>query len=71
MELRREAEALGFSAVGIAAVPGGPDLALRSAALERWLAAGHQAGMAWMDDPRRRSAEALLQGVRKIGRAHV
>ena len=52
--------------MGIAAVPGSPDLALRNAALERWLAAGHQADMAWMADPRRRAVEQLLPGVRSL-----
>jgi epoxyqueuosine reductase len=65
-ELRQQAAGLGFDPVGIAAVPGSPRLALRSAALERWLAAGHQAGMAWMADPRRRSVESLLPGVRSL-----
>jgi epoxyqueuosine reductase len=65
-ELKREAAALGFDPVGIAAVPGGPRLALRSAALERWLAAGHQAEMAWMADPRRRAVAELLPGVRAL-----
>ena len=64
--MKREAAALGFDPVGIAAVPGGPRLALRSAALERWLAAGHQADMAWMADPRRRAVAALLPGVRSL-----
>jgi len=64
--LRQEAAGLGFDPVGFAAVPGGPNLAMRSAALERWLAAGHQGGMAWMADPRRRSVEALLPGVRSL-----
>ena len=65
-DLRDEARRLGFDPVGIAAVPGGPTLSLRTAALERWLAAGHQAGMGWMADPRRRTAEALLPGVRSL-----
>jgi epoxyqueuosine reductase len=65
-ELRQRAAQLGFDPVGIAAVPGGPRLALRSAALERWLAAGHQAGMGWMEDPRRRAVESLLPGVRSL-----
>ncbi len=64
--LRARAEGLGFAPVGLAAVPGSPRLALRTAALERWLAAGHQAGMGWMEDPRRRRIEALLPGVRSI-----
>ena len=65
-ELRHEAGRLGFDPVGIAGVPGGPRLALRTAALERWLAAGHQADMGWMADPRRRRIEELLPGVRSL-----
>ena len=64
--LRQQARELGFDPVGIAAVPGGERLNLRTAALERWLAAGHQAGMAWMADPRRRAVETLLPGVRSL-----
>ncbi len=64
--LRARAEALGFAPVGLAAVPGGGRLPLRNAALERWLAAGHQAGMGWMNDPRRQRIEALLPGVRSV-----
>ena len=64
--LRLEAQRLGFDPVGIAAVPGGANLALRNAALERWLQAGYQGGMAWMADPRRRSVETLLPGVRSL-----
>ena len=65
-ELKAEAAGLGFDPVGIAAVPGGPRLQMRSAALERWLAAGHQADMAWMADPRRRDVSQLLEGVRSL-----
>jgi epoxyqueuosine reductase len=65
-QLKQEAGRLGFDPVGLAAVPGSPRLALRTAALERWLAAGHQAEMAWMADPRRRAVEQLLPGVRSL-----
>lgn len=58
--------ALGFDPVGIAAVPGSERLALRTAALQRWLEAGHQADMAWMADPRRQAVAALLPGVRSL-----
>jgi epoxyqueuosine reductase len=64
--LKSRARDLGFDPVGIAAVPGGPRMPLRQAALERWLAAGHQAGMGWMADPRRRAIESLLPGVRSL-----
>jgi len=65
-QIKHQAQALGFSPVGIAAVPAGPRLPLRTAALERWLAAGHQADMAWMADPRRRAVELLLPGMRSL-----
>ena len=65
-DLKQRAMALGFGPVGIAAVPGSARIALRSAALERWLDAGHQAEMGWMADPRRRTIEALLPGVRSV-----
>ncbi|WP_254967255.1 tRNA epoxyqueuosine(34) reductase QueG [Cyanobium sp. CH-040] len=65
-QLRERARALGFDPVGIAAVPGGERMQLRTAALERWLRAGHQAGMGWMADPRRRAVESLLPGVRSL-----
>ena len=64
--LRQRARQEGFDPVGIAAVPAGPVPALRSAALERWLAAGHQADMAWMADPRRRQVSRMLPGLRSI-----
>ena len=64
--LKQQAGDLGFDPVGIAPVPGSPRIALRNAALERWLAAGHQADMGWMADPRRRAIEALLPGVRSV-----
>ena len=64
--LKQQARQLGFAAVGIASAAGSERLHLRTAALERWLAAGHQADMAWMADPRRRAVEALLPGVRSV-----
>lgn len=65
-ELRQRAQRLGFDPVGIAAVPGGERLQLRTAALQRWLAAGHQADMGWMAAPRRQAIETLLPGVRSV-----
>ena len=64
--LKQEARRLGFDPVGVADARGGPRLQLRSAALERWLNAGHHASMAWMEDPRRLRLEALLPGVRSL-----
>lgn len=65
-QLKDQARQEGFGPVGIAAVPPSPRLQLRTAALERWLAAGHQASMAWMADGRRRQLELLLPGVRSV-----
>ncbi len=65
-ELKQQARSLGFDPVGVAAVPGSSRLALRNAALQRWLAAGYQAGMGWMADPRRGAIEHLLPGVRSL-----
>ena len=64
--IKAQARQLGFDPVGIAAAAGSERLQLRTAALERWLAAGHQADMAWMADPRRRAVEQLLPGVRSL-----
>jgi len=64
--LKDAARHQGFDPVGIAAIPGSPRLTLRTAALESWLAAGHQGQMGWMADPRRRQLETLLPGVRSV-----
>jgi epoxyqueuosine reductase len=65
-ELKQQARHLGFDPVGVAAVPGSSRLALRNAALQRWLGAGYQADMGWMADPRRAAVEQLLPGVRSL-----
>ena len=65
-ELKQRAGSLGFEPVGLAALPGGERIQLRTASLQRWLAAGHQASMAWMADPKRQRIEALLPGVQSL-----
>jgi epoxyqueuosine reductase len=65
-ELKQRARQLGFDPVGVAAVPGSGRIALRNAALQRWLAAGYQAEMGWMADPRRAAVDRLLPGVRSL-----
>ena len=64
--LKQEARRLGFDPVGVASADGSGRLSLRSAALERWLEAGHAGSMGWMHDTRRRRVEALLPGVRSL-----
>tara|TARA_Y100001968_G_scaffold332683_1_gene391799 strand:+ start:1610 stop:2545 length:936 start_codon:yes stop_codon:yes gene_type:complete len=65
-KLKKEAKKLGFSAVGIARVPGSTRIKLRTSALQRWLKAGHQADMLWMEAPRRKNIETLLEGVKSV-----
>jgi epoxyqueuosine reductase len=64
--VKEQALALGFDLVGIASAQGSPRVQLRTAALQRWLAAGHQAEMAWMQDPRRLDLQQLLPGVQSV-----
>ena len=54
-KLKAKAFEEGFDAVGIAKVPGSSRIKHRTAALERWLQAGHQAKMEWMRSPRRKN----------------
>ncbi len=65
-DLKEEARKLGFNPIGIARVPGGEKIKLRTASLQRWLNAGHQADMGWMEAPRRQNIEELLNGVKSL-----
>ena len=65
-KIKEKAFAEGFDAVGIAKIPGSSRIKLRTAALERWLEAGHQAKMEWMKSPRRKNVEHMLKGVQSI-----
>ncbi len=65
-ELKNIAKAQGFNPVGIARVPGSERLQMRTAALQRWLEAGHHAEMKWMASPARLDVQTLLEGVQSI-----
>ena len=65
-ELKKEAKQQGFDPVGITRIPGSERIQLRTASLQRWLNAGHQAEMKWMAAPRRQKAESLLEGVTSL-----
>ena len=65
-KLKEQASKAGFKPVGIAKVPGSSRIKLRTASLQRWLDAGHQADMGWMEAPRRQNIETLLKGVKSI-----
>ena len=66
LALKQQARNEGFDPVGIASLPGSERLQMRTAALQRWLEAGHQADMNWMAAPRRLSAARLLEGAESI-----
>jgi len=65
-KIKEEAFKEGFDAVGVARIPGSSRINLRTAALERWLQAGHQAKMEWMKNPKRKNIENILEGVKSI-----
>ncbi len=65
-ELKLEAAKLGFDPVGIARIPGSERIQLRTDALQRWLNAKHQADMGWMEAPRRKNINTLLDGVTSL-----
>ena len=65
-KIKKKALEEGFDAVGIAKVPGSTRIKLRTASLDRWLKAGHQAKMEWMTSPRRKNIENMLQGVQSV-----
>ena len=64
--IKAKAKALGFDPVGIAKVPGSSRIKLRTKALEKWLNAGYHAEMKWMEAPRRKNIETLLEGVQSV-----
>ncbi|MFH7243519.1 MAG: tRNA epoxyqueuosine(34) reductase QueG [Spirulina sp.] len=59
---------LGFHQVGIVAIDEIPSEAeqVATAHLQHWLNQGHQAAMAWMDNPKRQDVRQVLPGVRSI-----
>ena len=64
--LRHRARAEGFEPVGIARIPGSERMQLRTAALQRWLEAGHHADMGWMAAPRRLDPRGLLENAQSL-----
>nr|WP_238718496.1 tRNA epoxyqueuosine(34) reductase QueG [Petrachloros mirabilis] len=66
--VKHQALAVGFHKVGIAAVHPDPPVAEQADAekLQRWLAQGYQANMAWMQDPRRQNIRQVMPNVRSV-----
>ncbi len=65
-ELKQNALDIGFHQVGIARVADWETDAAPNLALQRWIDQGHQAGMAWMDNPRRQDIRAVMPSVRSV-----
>ncbi len=65
-KIKKRAFEEGFDVVGVASVPGSSRIKLRTASLERWLQAGHEAKMEWMKNPRRKNIDHMLQGVKSV-----
>ena len=64
--LKAEAKKEGFNPVGIATVPGSNRINMRTAALQRWLEAGHHADMKWMESSSRNKIDHLLEDINSV-----
>ena len=65
-KLKEKAINEGFTISGIASIPGGSRLKLRTHALERWLANNYHGEMKWMEAERRKDITSLLKGAKSI-----
>jgi epoxyqueuosine reductase len=72
-QIKAQAKAIGFHAVGIAAIPqGGGDTNAPNSTktnaerLQAWLSLGYQADMAWMADPRRLDIDRVMPNARSV-----
>ena len=65
-KLKERAINEGFTISGIASIPGGSRLNLRTNALNRWLSNNHHGGMKWMEAERRKNIGSLLEGAKSV-----
>ena len=67
-DIKRQAIALGFHAVGIAAIATEPSAAEQASqlALRAWLAQGFQADMGWMESERRQNIRQVMPAAKSI-----
>jgi epoxyqueuosine reductase len=66
-EIKQKALELGFHKVGIAAVEADANLAdSHTTGLQRWLAQGYHADMAWMTNPKRQDIRLVMPNVRSV-----
>ncbi len=59
--LKKQAILQGFDPVGIARIPGSNRIRMRTESLQRWLEAGHQGEMGWMEATKRKNINTLLK----------
>ncbi len=65
-KLKERAINEGFTISGIASIPGGSRLNLRTNALNRWLSNNHHGEMKWMEAERRKNIGSLLEGAKSV-----
>ena len=65
-KLKKRAIFEGFAVSGIASIPGGSRIKLRTKALERWLANNYHSEMKWMEAERRKDIKSLLNEAKSV-----
>ena len=65
-KLKEKAIFEGFTLSGIASIPGGSRIKLRTNALNRWLSNNHHSEMKWMEAERRKNISSLLEGAKSV-----
>ena len=65
-KLKEKAINEGFSISGIASIPGGSRLKLRTNALDRWLSNNYHGEMKWMEAEKRKDIGSLLEGAKSV-----
>ena len=65
-KLKERAIIEGFAIAGIASIPGGSRIKLRTNSLERWLSNNYHAEMNWMEAERRKDITLLLENAKSV-----
>ena len=65
-KLKERAIFEGFTMSGIASIPGGSRLKLRTKALDRWLSNNYHGEMKWMEAEKRKKIGSLLEGAKSV-----
>ena len=65
-KLKERAIFEGFTIAGIASIPGGSRIKLRTHALERWLSNNNHAEMKWMEAEKRKNIGSLFEEAKSV-----